>query len=349
MRALSGLLALISMTAGCRPSDPIDRPSTPTRIVIVDAGSSGTRVHVYEDRRGELVDLTPECDFGPPLAVEGPDAVLGPWRSCRVAELTDERTPVRVFATGGMRTLAESDPTRAAQIHVEVVDAVRELGHADVESRTIDGVEEARFAWIAVNLVHGSLGDATVGILELGGSSTQIAFVPDDPAAATEVVALDGHRYPLFAVSYLHCGAKEARRDLATASCDGAGDFAACTATISTSLRSPSARCPAASEPRPPMVGERFVLIDNFASLVRNLGAVQPDGAVDLDQLWIAAASECTSAAPGHGKTCFRASLTRSLLELYGLSNSADLMLLEQAPVWALGAAHLERATLLRL
>jgi hypothetical protein len=367
MRQLVGTIGVVLTVAACKPvaSSASASPRVKPRIVIVDAGSSGTRIHVYDASEPALVDLTPACDDGPPLAQTGPGAVLGLWQSCAVSPLVDPSTPIRVYATAGMRSLAETEADRAAQIHAELAAELRERGQVDVASRTIDGTEEARWAWIAVNSIH----ETSVGILELGGSSTQIAFVPDDPTAATEVLTLDGRRWPLFAVSYLHCGANDARRELAAASCfpraceshpecaaslidtpatHGAGDFSTCTATIEERLRDRNARCPAASEPRPPMIDERFVLVGNFAQLVRNLGAVRADGEVDLAQLWTAAERACAAAwseldeTSRSSKICFDAALTHALLELYGLSGSTMLSVLDQDPEWALGAAYLE-------
>lgn len=377
-RLASTALALLVATACKKPMDAAASPSATERIVIVDAGSSGTRLHVYEASGEALVDVTPNCTFGPPLASEGPDAVLRLWRSCGVAELIETDTPIRVYATGGMRTLAEADPARAEQIHTDLAAALRELGHVDVESRTIEGEEEARFAWVATNLELGTLGDESVGVLELGGSSTQIAFVPDDPTDATETLELGGRRYPLFAVSYLHCGANEARRELAVNSCffpaceqspecaqsladtpakRGTGELEICSKAITQGLRSTGVgvQCPVAKRIRPIMATERFVLVDNFASLVRSFGAANPDGTVDLERLWSTAAGACTTAwteldeplaaaAPmRRSKACFDAGLTHALFELYGVASSAKLAVLERTPVWALGAAYLER------
>jgi hypothetical protein len=373
---LIGIGGLVLALAGCKPDESSASPSAVARVVIVDAGSSGTRIHVYDASKAALVDLTPECNAGPPLAQTGPDAVLGPWESCEIAELVEASTPIRVYATAGMRSLAETQPDVAAKIHADLAAKLRERGHVDVDSRTIVGVEEARWAWIATNLMRGSLGDASVGILELGGSSTQVAFVPDDPAVATETLELDGRSWPLFAVSYLHCGANDARRVLPDASCffpecesdpecaagltgtpatRGAGAFAACLSTIERGLRGPDARCPVASEPRPPMIDEPLVLVGNFALLVRNLGAVGADGEVDLGQLWLAAERACATAWPDLGdplraveasrrsKICFDAGLTHTLFELYGVSRSTKLVVLDENPEWTLGAAYLER------
>ena len=219
------LVLALAMTA-CRPSESASvseaGPSV-ARIAIVDAGSSGTRVHVYEPAATGLVDLTPACTFGPPLAAAGPDAVLGLWDACGVAKLVDEDTPIRIYATGGMRSLGETDPLVQRRFtRISRPPSARSAMSTSSHARSTASKRPGSRGWPR-NLVRGSFGeeaqDKSVGILELGGSSTQIAFIPDDPATATETLTLDGREHRLFAVSYLHCGSNEARRDLASDSC----------------------------------------------------------------------------------------------------------------------------------
>jgi hypothetical protein len=393
-RRLELSLVLVSLAlVACKPAveapseTPSDAPkqgSAPSsdagaKLLIFDAGSSGTRAHVYAagEGPGGLVDLTPECNDGRPLAEAGPAAALE-LLPCLEAQLPASEwaaTPARVYATAGMRSLAETEPDRVAEIHLETAAALYDRGFGDVESRTIAGNEEAHFAWIASNLGPAGLNETSMGILELGGSSTQIAFVPADPADATETLELDGRSYPLFAVSYLHCGANDARLDMAVSSCffpgceddeacaasladtpaqTGAGDFGACGAAISTVLGGAEARCPAAAEARPPMQGREFVLLSTFAYLFVDYGAVR-EGRADPAALWAEAGTACPTSwsklgAPlsevsssYRGKSCFNAALTQELLELYGLDQSSELRVLDQNPEWTLGAAYLER------
>ena len=52
-----------------------------------------------------------------------------------------------------------------------------------------------------------SVGRESAGILELGGASTQIAFIPDGSILADKFpVRLAGRVYPLYVHSYLHYG-----------------------------------------------------------------------------------------------------------------------------------------------
>lgn len=367
------------------PGDTGEAPAVDT-LLIFDAGSSGTRAHVYVPGEGPggLVDLSPECDDGPPLADGGEAAMEALW-PCVVDKLPGDRlaeVPAHVLATAGMRSLAEVDPEAAAAQHEQAAATLRAKGLVDVESRTIAGMEEAHFAWIAANLQLDTLGsEATVGTLELGGSSAQIAFVPDDPAAATETLSVAGRDYPLFAVSYLHCGANDSRRAMADDACFYAGceddeachaamadtpaadddrapgDFPACGERITAAMteNSPGA-CPADDEARPPMAGHPFILVSSFAYAASGLGAAGEDGSVDPSELWAAATSTCATAWPELGppaaeveaqyraSLCFNTALTHELFELYGLDGGEpDLRVLDDSPEWTLAAAYLMR------
>jgi len=89
--------------------------------------------------------------------------------------------------------------------------------HRKHSTRILSGEEEGVFAWIAVNYLVGAFSvekqespDTSVplvGILEMGGASTQIAFEPDGNIMAAKFpVLIGGWRYQLYVHSYLHYG-----------------------------------------------------------------------------------------------------------------------------------------------
>ncbi|XP_053399784.1 ectonucleoside triphosphate diphosphohydrolase 8-like isoform X2 [Mercenaria mercenaria] len=75
------------------------------------------------------------------------------------------------------------------------------------------GEEEALFAWLTVNYLNdfftkkGPASDS-LGLIELGGGSAQIAFIPDDPIYAGKMPAtIAGQEYGVYCHSYLSYGA----------------------------------------------------------------------------------------------------------------------------------------------
>ncbi|KAL3835220.1 hypothetical protein ACJIZ3_009956 [Penstemon smallii] len=91
-------------------------------------------------------------------------------------------TPIFVFATAGMRRLPVED---AEMVLGEVENVVKEHGFVYKKSwiRVLTGKEEAYYGWVALNYKMGvfdsSLGSSTLGLLDLGGSSMQVVAEVD--------------------------------------------------------------------------------------------------------------------------------------------------------------------------
>mmetsp|Transcript_45633 Transcript_45633/g.111139 ORF Transcript_45633/g.111139 Transcript_45633/m.111139 type:complete len:997 (+) Transcript_45633:180-3170(+) len=212
--------------------------SDTVHAMMIDAGSQGTRIHIYEyDRRllsssadiiassnGEKLSFpttnsrwtnkfTPGLDsLAEYVNISDVDGVddddeellqqlrkyLGPLIDFArdVLSLKSKEWknfPIYLKATGGMREL----PTAP---RVRIIKAVRQLFHddefnpfsfEDERARVISGEEEAIYGWTAVNFAKGSLIETslgtgtvlhpnnTIGMVEMGGASTQIGLYLD--------------------------------------------------------------------------------------------------------------------------------------------------------------------------
>ncbi len=205
---------------------------------VIDAGSTGTRLHVYKFERlhhtasearhgsGSIADndalahdsanyrladeLFTEVDVGLATLVS-PEAtakdekdgvtldqrlatVLSPLITAAtkyVPELDQRRTKFTVRATAGFRLLPKDDARRLLHAVRSVIRATRFLyGSVSI----ISGQEEGVWAWLTVNYLLHRFDDApnlpngrqpTVGVMDLGGASTQIVFEPTRGAART--------------------------------------------------------------------------------------------------------------------------------------------------------------------
>lgn len=208
--------------------------------VIFDAGSSGSRVHVYcFDENLDLVPIGKEIELfkqkkpglsaakGPQEAAESLISLLEEAEKVVPAELR-EQTPVRVGATAGLRALG-------TQRSEEILQAVRELLHdSSFKSQpnwvtVLDGSQEGAFQWVTINYLLGKLGKPysnTVGVVDLGGGSVQMAYaISEKDAAKAPLVAdgedsyvkellLKGTTYYLYVHSYLHYGLLAARGEI---------------------------------------------------------------------------------------------------------------------------------------
>nr|XP_012639908.1 ectonucleoside triphosphate diphosphohydrolase 8 isoform X2 [Microcebus murinus] len=139
-----------------------------------------------------------------------------------IPEAQHRGTPMFLGATAGMRLLSQKNSSQAGDIFAAVT---RVLGGSPVDfqgAKLLDGQDEGAFGWITINYVLGLLikysfsGKWTrppegtlVGALDLGGASTQIAFVPRGPVLDTSTQAtfhLYGSSYSVYTRSYLCYG-----------------------------------------------------------------------------------------------------------------------------------------------
>lgn len=139
----------------------------------IDIGSNTTRVLVAEATDGRLREVMQRRAFtrlGKGLRKDGrvPAAKIAEVASIvaehRAAAEALGASPVRVVATAAIR---------AASNREEFCAAVREA--AGIEVHILDGVEEARLAFIGATRTLASRPEGTIGVVDVGGGSSEIA------------------------------------------------------------------------------------------------------------------------------------------------------------------------------
>lgn len=243
---LAGLLVWSGLHLGWKRVMSRD-PGRSYFTVVVDCGSTGTRVNVYEwmlraanewelpilvnsypDNLIENQASNSSCQYHCLQTKPGLDRFIGnasgvraalepliTWAKQWVPEERHPETPIFVLATAGLRRLAVEDATRVLD-DVEAV--VKE--HAFVYKRSwirvLHGKEEAYYGWVALNYKMGRLGNhsmlPTLGLLDVGGSSLQVAMEVHDTVNHEQSVRLTvgaiGHR--VLAYSFPAFGLREA-------------------------------------------------------------------------------------------------------------------------------------------
>ncbi|XP_041660953.1 ectonucleoside triphosphate diphosphohydrolase 5-like isoform X2 [Cheilinus undulatus] len=230
----TSLVDLTNSIGSILPS--LSRPANHSRIfyaVMFDAGSTGTRIHVYTFIQGgsELPVLDNEMfhSIKPGLSAyaDSPEMAAHTVRMLlkvakkTVPRLEWKRTPVVLRATAGLRLLS----TEKAQALLEQVQHVFDESPFLVPDNSVsimNGKNEGILAWISVNFLTGHLKaqtKKTVGILDLGGGSTQITFLPKlrktiESAPVDDYVArfdIFNSTFELYTHSYLGNGLMAAR------------------------------------------------------------------------------------------------------------------------------------------
>ncbi|ANB12397.1 Ynd1p [Sugiyamaella lignohabitans] len=246
-------------------------------IVVIDAGSSGSRIHIYHyPATNDVAKLEELHNKGDHLAHDENDPLskwttfprvsksgnkwhkkinpgmssfannpqdIGKEHIKKLVKYAEEiipkaqipRTPVFVYATGGLRLLENSQSHAILSNACEYIQKETKFFLPDCAShlKVIDGATEGLFGWLGLNYLIGGIEDpqshshgkdhSTYGFLDMGGASMQIAFVPN----ATEIeenkaelyrialASLDGTQdrmYDIYSKSFLGAGVNEARK-----------------------------------------------------------------------------------------------------------------------------------------
>ncbi|XP_047308437.1 probable apyrase 6 [Impatiens glandulifera] len=193
--------------------------------IVIDGGSTGTRVHVFDYvvkagvsefnfRDKGLVSMRVNPGLSsyaddPDKAGRSLERLIEFGKKIVPEELWGE-TEVRLMATAGLRMLNLSVQDR-------ILDSCRRILRSstfkfqDSWASVITGTDEGIYAWVVANYALGVLGgdpSNTTGIIELGGASAQVTFVSSEPMPPefSHVVKVGNASYNLYSHSLLHYG-----------------------------------------------------------------------------------------------------------------------------------------------
>ncbi|PIA58943.1 hypothetical protein AQUCO_00400064v1 [Aquilegia coerulea] len=200
--------------------------------VVLDCGSTGTRVYVYESsidhKKGGTLPIVLRSlpkGQGPSNSqggrayqrmetepgfdklvhnISGLRGAIGPllqWAEEKIPKKAHKDTSLFLYATAGVRRLQQSHSKWLLK------NAWSILRNSSFTCRrewvkTITGMEEAYFGWVALNYQMGMLGSLpakpTFGALDLGGSSLQVTFetkelVQDETSLNLSIGAINHH------------------------------------------------------------------------------------------------------------------------------------------------------------
>ena len=191
---------------------------------MIDAGSTGSRIHVYtfnncgpnpelEDEKFEMTEKRPG---GSGLSSYGADAEgaarsLDPLMEVALRTVPDDYkscSPIAVKATAGLRLLGDEMSSKileAVRTRLETVFPFPVVSRENGGVEIMRGEDEGVYAWITANYLLGKIGGPdktpTAAVFDLGGGSTQIVFQPtykEAPAGGMPEKLADGdHKYEL--------------------------------------------------------------------------------------------------------------------------------------------------------
>lgn len=220
-------------------------------VIIFDAGSTGTRIHVFtfliqNDRkttqsnsindgtRRKKVSLKSEHfkSITPGLssyAAEPEQAANSMKNLLKFAnKIVDpesrKNTSLNVIATAGLRLLPDDQSTAILdEIELLLTSMKRPYKLTDESIRILDGNSEGIFSWVTINFLLKKLHSSkkSVAVLDLGGGSTQVTFTPvledtfrQSPEHFLVKRRILGYDEYLYTHSYLGFGLMATRKEL---------------------------------------------------------------------------------------------------------------------------------------
>ena len=209
---------------------PLHAANNPHYAIIMDAGSTGTRAHLFEFSVDTTVPSITDIysvstkpglssyQDTPKAAYKAIEPVLKEMHTYLANKnIPEAEVSISILATAGMRLLPEPEQ----QAIYQNIESFLKTNYAYpiLRMKTIAGNEEAFYAWLDVNYLNNTFhtGSASVGTLDMGGASTQIAFeLANDPTVKPPVdtvshIKIGNHDYTVFRASYLGLGQDQMR------------------------------------------------------------------------------------------------------------------------------------------
>ncbi|XP_068592516.1 ectonucleoside triphosphate diphosphohydrolase 3 [Cebidichthys violaceus] len=212
--------------------------------IVIDSGSSRSNVYVYnwpgqkENETGvvtEIMNCRVSGDGISEMKVD-PQKDAESWNGFKqcmdnvtkaIPVVKHKSTLLFLGATAGMRLLHEKDEQKSNEILESLREYLEALPFNFKNASIITGQEEGLYGWITVNYLKGNFleknlwniyahpeGEKTVGSMDLGGASTQIAFAVQDDVWGPDYlhVKLYGYPYNVYTHSFLCYGKNEAEK-----------------------------------------------------------------------------------------------------------------------------------------
>ncbi|XP_029295638.1 ectonucleoside triphosphate diphosphohydrolase 2-like [Cottoperca gobio] len=237
------ILAIVGILLVVLPAREMETPPENMYGIVLDAGSSHTSMYIYrwpaDKQNGTgIVTQHSEChakDGGISSYAGVRGGAAESLEGCLEQAVKDipksrhHQTPLYLGATAGMRLLNIVNATESQRVLKEVKHKLQSYPFKFKEAAILSGPAEGAYGWVTVNYLlenfvkYGFVGrwlnpvKETIGALDLGGASTQIAFETSEKVENKDNVMelkLYGQTYTLYTQSFLCFGQDQFLRKL---------------------------------------------------------------------------------------------------------------------------------------
>jgi len=194
--------------------------------IIVDAGSSGSRIHFFKYENNKKLpaieeifsekNKLPLASFkeNPEKAGESLKPLLDELQFFIKQDQIATPVKISILATAGMRLLTSAEQTK---IYNNVEDYLNK-NYKDIylaeDIKTVSGKMEGVYNWLDINYLSGTFenNSTPVGAIDTGGASTEISYSIDKSLKPLDETNLkiNGKDYIIFSKSFLGLGLNEA-------------------------------------------------------------------------------------------------------------------------------------------
>lgn len=202
-------------------SSPVNQCEQQKCLIVVDVGSTGSRLHSYSydlDETNSPVKITERFSkkIKPGLATLEPNkTAVDAYLTTLFAGAPPSQAPVYFYATAGMRTLSQDKQQKLYSLVNNWFQSNTTWQLAS--AKTIKGSDEGAYGWLALNYQLNNLSTnkpESLGYMDMGGASIEIAFPVSNTMSQEEhknikVINLYGHRFNVFVYSFLGLGQNE--------------------------------------------------------------------------------------------------------------------------------------------
>ncbi len=186
-------------------------------IAVVDAGSTGSRLHIYaydldENNNPTRISERWSQKIKPGFSSLNPNQeVINAYLTVLFAGSPEKNLPVYFYGTGGMRLL----PNSKQQLYYQALTNWFSNQNQWLlkNAKTISGREEGAFGWLAVNYKQGAFSSPDkplLSVMDMGGASVQLTFPVEntDEIDPEDLFSIDvqGRHLVLYTHSFLRLG-----------------------------------------------------------------------------------------------------------------------------------------------